>query len=138
MTINFAIIANFLVQTMTGLFGTVAPSCVYRDFYGFSVPEVHFAASNRQGETMSLSIRQALAEDIHHLTGIDAVARNDERRREQLAQAIRARECWIACEANDAAAPLGYGCLDRSFFGEYFIPWWSFQMHPGAPVSAAN
>ena len=65
---------------------------------------------------MSLSIRQALAEDIHHLTGIDAVARNDERRREQLAQAIRARECWIACEANDAATPLGYGCL------EYFIP----------------
>ena len=71
---------------------------------------------------MSLSIRQALAEDIHHLTGIDAVARNDERRLEQLAQAIRARECWIACEANDAATPLGYGCLDRSFFGEYFIP----------------
>ncbi|MFM9383740.1 GNAT family N-acetyltransferase [Pseudomonas sp. UV AK001] len=51
-----------------------------------------------------------------------SVARGDGSRRKCIARAVQAGECWVVCERNDPVAPIGYGCLDRSFFGEWLIP----------------
>ncbi|MCU0088474.1 GNAT family N-acetyltransferase [Pseudomonas koreensis] len=71
---------------------------------------------------MSRQFRRAGPGDIESLLKIDPVAEKDSCRREYITRAVRAEECWVVCEADDPGAPLGYGCLDRSFFGEWFIP----------------
>ncbi|WP_085689247.1 MULTISPECIES: GNAT family N-acetyltransferase [unclassified Pseudomonas] len=71
---------------------------------------------------MSRQFRRAGPGDIESLLKIDPVAEKDSCRRECIARAVRAEECWVVCEGDDPGVPLGYGCLDRSFFGEWFIP----------------
>ncbi|AXJ04296.1 GNAT family N-acetyltransferase [Pseudomonas fluorescens] len=68
---------------------------------------------------MSRQFRRAGPGDIESLLKIDPVVEKDSCRRECIVRAVRAGECWVVCEMS---APLGYGCLDRSFFGEWFIP----------------
>jgi len=68
---------------------------------------------------MSRQFRRASPGDIESLLKIDPVAEKNGGRREYIARTVRAEECWVVCEAS---VPLGYGCLDRSFFGEWFIP----------------
>lgn len=71
---------------------------------------------------MSRQVRRAILGDIESLLQIDPVAGRDDSRRKYIARAVRAGECWVVCERNDSGAPVGYGCLDRSFFEEWFIP----------------
>lgn len=71
---------------------------------------------------MNWHIRPAVLNDIEYLVGVDLVAQQDPRRREQITRAIASRECWVACDADESGTPVGYGCLDHSFFGEFFIP----------------
>lgn len=71
---------------------------------------------------MSWQIRQAVLSDLRSLVRVDSLAENDHGRRAQIARAISQGECWVACDADDPAAPVGYGCLDKSFFGEWFVP----------------
>ncbi|MCU0072811.1 GNAT family N-acetyltransferase [Pseudomonas koreensis] len=71
---------------------------------------------------MSRQFRRAGPGDIESLLKIDPVAEKDCDRREYIARAVRAGECWVVCETDDPGALLGYGCRDRSFFGEWFIP----------------
>ncbi|WP_422420245.1 GNAT family N-acetyltransferase [Pseudomonas sp. GZD-222] len=53
---------------------------------------------------------------------MDLIAEKDRRRRAYIEQAVASRECWVACKASDPGVVIGYGCLDQSFFGEWFIP----------------
>ncbi|NYH06999.1 GNAT family N-acetyltransferase [Pseudomonas moraviensis] len=71
---------------------------------------------------MGRHFRRASPGDIESLLRIDPVAEKDNCRRECIARAVRAQQCWVVCETDDPGVPLGYGCLDRSFFGEWFIP----------------
>ncbi|WP_347905307.1 GNAT family N-acetyltransferase [Pseudomonas purpurea] len=70
---------------------------------------------------MSWKIRQAVLSDIGFLVDIDPIAKTDSGRREQIERDVGSLGCWVACAANDLGVPIGYGCLDRSFFGEWFI-----------------
>ena len=67
-------------------------------------------------------VRQAVESDISCLLQMDPIAEKDSRRRAQVERAVASRECWVACQATDPDVVKGYGCLDRSFFGEWFIP----------------
>jgi len=71
---------------------------------------------------MRRQFRRAGPGEIESLLKIDPVAEKDSCRREYITRAVRAEACLVVCEADDPGAPLGYGCLDRSFFGEWFIP----------------
>ena len=71
---------------------------------------------------MSWQIRQAVLSDVESLVRVDSLAENDHGRRTQIAMAVSKSECWVACDADDPATPVGYGCLDKSFFGEWFVP----------------
>lgn len=71
---------------------------------------------------MSWQIRQAVLSDIEWLRRVDPVAAKDHGRRAQIERVVGAGECWVACETSDPSVPIGYGCLDKSFFGEWFIP----------------
>lgn len=70
---------------------------------------------------MSWQIRKAVPSDFKWLVHVDAFAEKDHGRRRQIAKAISKGECWVASGADDTAAPVGYGCLDKSFFGEWFV-----------------
>ncbi|PWE41109.1 GNAT family N-acetyltransferase [Pseudomonas prosekii] len=71
---------------------------------------------------MRWQIRQAVLSDFRWLVRVDSLAENDDDRRTQIAIAISKGQCWVACDAGDPAVPVGYGCLDKSFFGEWFVP----------------
>ncbi|MEG0858632.1 MAG: GNAT family N-acetyltransferase [Pseudomonas sp.] len=71
---------------------------------------------------MSWQVRQAVLSDISCLVRIDPIAEKDSRRRAHIERAVESRECWVACKASDLGVVIGYGCLDQSFFGEWFIP----------------
>lgn len=71
---------------------------------------------------MSWQIRQAVLSDFKWLVRVDPLAENDHGRRTQIARAISNSECWVACDSDYPAVPVGYGCLDKSFFGEWFVP----------------
>jgi ribosomal protein S18 acetylase RimI-like enzyme len=68
------------------------------------------------------NVRLALNSDLGELLDLDAIARREPRRREFIAQAVMAGQCWVAEDARDTALLLGYGVLDDSFFGQAFIP----------------
>lgn len=70
---------------------------------------------------MSWKIRPAVSSDIEFLMDIDPLAKTDEGRQEHIERAIGSLGCWVACAANDPSVPIGYGCLERSFFGEWLI-----------------
>lgn len=70
---------------------------------------------------MSWHIRPAVLSDIELLVAIDPVTRLDAGRRDDIESAVVAGECWVACAANPPGVPVGYGCLDRRFFAEWFI-----------------
>ncbi|WP_448680689.1 N-acetyltransferase family protein [Pseudomonas nicosulfuronedens] len=72
--------------------------------------------------TSTSNVRPALSSDLDMLLELDAIARREPRRREFLAQAIAAGQCWVAEDARDSSVLLGYGVLDDSFFGQAFIP----------------
>lgn len=70
---------------------------------------------------MSRQFRRACPGDIESLLKIDPVAEKDSCRRACIARSVGAHECWVVCETDNPGVLLGYGCLDRSFFGEWFI-----------------
>lgn len=70
---------------------------------------------------MRRHIRQAVAQDVERLAALDPLAATDPARRAQIGSAVTAQQCWLACDASAPDVPLGYGCLDRHFFGEWFI-----------------
>ena len=70
---------------------------------------------------MSWHIRLAVLSDIELLVQIDPLIRIDTGRRDDIENAVVAGECWVACAANQPGVPVGYGCLDRRFFAEWFI-----------------
>ncbi|MFJ4193925.1 GNAT family N-acetyltransferase [Pseudomonas sp. NPDC089534] len=70
---------------------------------------------------MSWRIRQAVLSDLEGLFRIDPMAANDAGRREWIERAVGSFECWVACEAADESALVGFGCLSRQFFGQWFI-----------------
>lgn len=76
----------------------------------------------RKGAIMSWQVRQAVLSDIRCLVRFDPIAEKDSGRRDQIERAVELGECWVACKASDLSVAVGYGCLDRSFFGEWFIP----------------
>lgn len=84
--------------------------------------EVHSAEFDRRIAIMSWQIREAVPGDFRSLVRVDSVAEKDDGRRAQIASAISKGHCWVACGEDDPAVPVGYGCLDRSFFGEWFVP----------------
>ncbi|MDD0973773.1 GNAT family N-acetyltransferase [Pseudomonas fontis] len=70
---------------------------------------------------MKWQIRQAVLNDIEQLVSLDPIAAKEVGRRVQIEQAVATHECWVACAADDPLVPIGYGCLDKRFFGEWFI-----------------
>jgi GNAT superfamily N-acetyltransferase len=70
---------------------------------------------------MDMEIRQAVLSDIEWLLRLDPLAGKEGARRVQIERAVEARECWVACNKSEPNVPIGYGCLDQSFFGEWFI-----------------
>jgi GNAT superfamily N-acetyltransferase len=71
---------------------------------------------------MDMEIRQAALSDIVWLFRLDPLAGKEAARRTQIERAVEERECWVACGRSEPNVPIGYGCLDQSFFGEWFIP----------------
>lgn len=67
-------------------------------------------------------IRLAQGDDIDALHGLDPIARAEQGRRHFIANAVEAGQCWVATEADDASALLGYGVLNAAFFEQDFIP----------------
>lgn len=67
-------------------------------------------------------VRIAQSVDIDSIVELDPIARREPGRRTFIAQAVAAGQCWAATAAEDASALVGYGVLDRSFFGHDFIP----------------
>ena len=67
-------------------------------------------------------VRIAQSVDIDSIVELDPIARQEPGRRTFIAQAVAAGQCWAATAAEDALALVGYGVLDRSFFGHDFIP----------------
>jgi hypothetical protein len=84
--------------------------------------EVNSGEFDRRDAIMNWQIRQAVLSDIEWLVRVDPIAAKDHGRRAQIERVVVGRECWVACETNDPSVPIGYGCLDKSFFGEWFIP----------------
>lgn len=72
--------------------------------------------------TPTSNVRLALSSDLPTLIDLDAIARREPRRREFIAQAIAAGQCWVAVDARDTSILLGYGVLNDSFFEQAFIP----------------
>ncbi|QXI25784.1 GNAT family N-acetyltransferase [Pseudomonas vanderleydeniana] len=70
---------------------------------------------------MEWHIRQAVIDDLEGLFRIDPIATVDSNRQAQIRKAVESVECWVACETGRPGIPIGYGCLDRSFFGQWFI-----------------
>ncbi|MBV4477647.1 GNAT family N-acetyltransferase [Pseudomonas botevensis] len=71
---------------------------------------------------MKWHIRQAVLSDLEGLFRIDSIAVNDPERRAWIERAVDSLACWVACETSESGIPVGYGCLDKSFFGQWFIP----------------
>ncbi|WP_419343282.1 GNAT family N-acetyltransferase [Achromobacter sp. PD1] len=67
-------------------------------------------------------VRIAQSVDIDSIVELDPIARREPGRRTFIARALAAGQCWAATAAEDASALVGYGVLDRSFFGHDFIP----------------
>ncbi|MCP1649810.1 GNAT family N-acetyltransferase [Pseudomonas nitroreducens] len=72
--------------------------------------------------TAQSNVRLAVSSELDSLIELDAIARREARRREFIAQAISAGQCWVAVEPRDASMLLGYGVLNDSFFEQAFIP----------------
>lgn len=68
------------------------------------------------------NVRPASREDIDSIIELDPIARQELGRRAFIASAVAAGQCWVAAEAEDASALIGYGVLNQSFFDNDFIP----------------
>ena len=71
---------------------------------------------------MNLQIRQAVLSDIKWLVRLDPLAAEESGRRSYIEKAVAQCECLVACERTEPDVPIGYGCLEKCFFGEWFIP----------------
>lgn len=67
-------------------------------------------------------IRPARDGDIDALCALDPIARLEQGRRHFIASAVAAGQCWVATEADDTSALLGYGVINDAFFEQDFIP----------------
>ncbi|MGB3436177.1 N-acetyltransferase family protein [Achromobacter sp.] len=67
-------------------------------------------------------VRIAQRGDIDSIVEMDPIAKQEPDRRKFIAHAVAAGHCWVAMEAEDALALIGYGVLDHSFFEHDFIP----------------
>ncbi|GLK96974.1 GNAT family N-acetyltransferase [Achromobacter insolitus] len=68
------------------------------------------------------NVRPASCKDIDLIIALDPIAKREQGRRTFITNAVAARQCWVAVEAEDASALIGYGVLNRSFFENDFIP----------------
>ncbi|MBV4458636.1 GNAT family N-acetyltransferase [Pseudomonas sp. COR58] len=66
-------------------------------------------------------IRQAVPGDLESLYRLDPLAATDAGRRALIETAVGSSECWVALGSLDARVPVGYGCLNQGFFGQWFI-----------------
>ncbi|WP_439668894.1 N-acetyltransferase domain-containing protein [Cupriavidus necator] len=71
----------------------------------------------------AITVRIATTNDLSSITELDVIAQRENSRLEAIATALSRKQCWVA-EAVDSnfVAISGYGILDRSFFGQHFIP----------------
>lgn len=68
-------------------------------------------------------VRPASSKDIDSIVELDPIAKQEPGRRSFIAKAIGAGQCWVAAEAAEALALLGYGVLLNNYFFEHdFIP----------------
>jgi ribosomal protein S18 acetylase RimI-like enzyme len=65
-----------------------------------------------------IRVERATEDDYADICAIDAAIMGNDSRREYLAEAIMARHCLVAREADEA---LGYAVVDNAFFGNPFI-----------------
>ncbi|WP_092305243.1 N-acetyltransferase [Pseudomonas sp. NFIX28] len=71
---------------------------------------------------MEFQIRLAVQSDMELLLRLDPLAQVESSRRAQIEHAVLKKECWLASGYGGPRVSLGYGCLEKSFFGEWFIP----------------
>ena len=69
-----------------------------------------------------MNVRPASCEDIDSIIELDPIAKQEPGRRTFITSAVAAGQCWVAVEAEDASALIGYGVLNKSFFEHDFIP----------------
>ncbi len=69
-----------------------------------------------------MNVRPASREDIDSIIEQDPIAKHELGRRVFIADAVAAGQCWVAVEAMGAAALIGYGVLNKSFFENNFVP----------------
>jgi len=70
---------------------------------------------------LDLHVRLACEADLDALFALDVIAQREESRRAFIAHSVACGHCWAATDAANTAVLLGYGVLDKSFFGQDFI-----------------
>jgi len=68
------------------------------------------------------NVRPASRQDINLIIELDSIAKQERGRKTFITNAVAAGQCWVAVEAEDASALIGYGILNKSFFENDFIP----------------
>jgi len=68
------------------------------------------------------NVRPASRQDINLIIELDSIAKQEQGRKTFITNAVAAGQCWVAVEAEDASALIGYGILNKSFFENDFIP----------------
>jgi len=68
------------------------------------------------------NVRPASRQDINLIIELDSIAKQEQGRKTFITNAVAAGQCWVAAEAEDASALIGYGILNKSFFENDFIP----------------
>ena len=68
------------------------------------------------------NVRPASRQDINLIIELDSIAKQEQGRKTFITDAVAAGQCWVAVEAEEASALIGYGILNKSFFENDFIP----------------
>ncbi len=63
-----------------------------------------------------------MSSDLESLIDLDAIAKQEQKRRALITEAISLGQCWVAVDVRDSSVLLGYGVLNDSFFEQAFIP----------------
>ncbi|MCS3509279.1 GNAT family N-acetyltransferase [Achromobacter sp. JUb104] len=69
-----------------------------------------------------MNVRLASRQDIDSIIELDPLAKREQGRSAFITKAVAAGQCWVAVEAGDAKALIGYGVLNKSFFENNFVP----------------
>ncbi|WP_454674069.1 N-acetyltransferase family protein [Achromobacter pestifer] len=68
-----------------------------------------------------INVRPASREDIDSIIELDPIATQEVGRRVFIVNAVAAGQCWVAVEAENASALIGYGVKNKSFFENNFV-----------------